>query len=81
MGQTAIVTVRELRNQGGLVLDRVIAGERITVTRDGRPVAELSPLAGTATSLATLKQRAKKLVPIDLESLRRDLDEIVDPWL
>ncbi|MBA3287839.1 MAG: type II toxin-antitoxin system prevent-host-death family antitoxin, partial [Acidimicrobiia bacterium] len=30
------VTVRELRNHGGEVLDRVIAGERLTVTRDGR---------------------------------------------
>ena len=33
------VTIRELRNRGGEVVDRVEAGERLTVTRDGRPVA------------------------------------------
>jgi len=33
------VTIRELRNRGGLVLDRVTRGEAVTVTRDGHPVA------------------------------------------
>jgi len=74
------VTVRELRNQGGQVLDRVLAGEQLTITRDGQPVAELSPLS-IPTNLATLKQRAAKLKAIDPTSLRNDLDEIVDPWL
>jgi prevent-host-death family protein len=74
------VTVRELRNQGGQVLDRVLAGEQITITRDGQPVAELSPLS-IPTNLATLKKRAAKLKAIDPTSLRNDLDEIVDPWL
>jgi len=37
----AEVTIRELRNHGGDVVDRVAAGERLIVTRDGRPVAEL----------------------------------------
>lgn len=32
-------TVRELRNQGGRVRDRVVAGERVTITRDGESVA------------------------------------------
>jgi len=74
------VTVRELRNQGGQVLDRVLAGEQLTITRDGQPVAELSPLSIPA-NLATLKKRAAKLKAIDPTSLRNDLDEIVDPWL
>jgi prevent-host-death family protein len=74
------VTVRELRNQGGQVLDRVLAGEQLTITRDGQPVAELSPLS-IPTNLATLKKRAAKLKAIDPTSLRNDLDEIVDPWL
>ena len=38
------VTIRELRNRGGHVLDRVMRGEAMTVTRDGHPVAELRPL-------------------------------------
>ena len=74
------MTVRELRNQGGRVLDRVLAGEQLTITRDGQPVAELSPLS-IPTNLATLKKRAAKLKAIDPTSLRNDLDEIVDPWL
>jgi prevent-host-death family protein len=74
------VTVRELRNQGGLVLDRVLAGEQLTITRDGQPVAELSPLF-IPTNLTTLKKRAAKLKAIDPISLRNDLDEIADPWL
>ena len=74
------VTVRELRNQGGQVLDRVLAGEQLTITRDGQPVAELSPLS-IPTNLSTLKKRAAKLKTIDPISLRNDLDEIVDPWL
>lgn len=38
------VSVRELRNHVSDVLRRVEAGERITVTVDRRPVAELVPL-------------------------------------
>ena len=74
------VTVRELRNQGGQVLDRVLAGEQLTITRDGQPVAELSPLS-VPTNLTTLKKRAAKHKAIDPISLRNDLDEIVDLWL
>lgn len=36
---------KELRNQVGEVLRRVEAGERLTVTVSGRPVAELAPAA------------------------------------
>jgi prevent-host-death family protein len=35
---------KELRNQVAAVLRRVEAGERLTVTVSGRPVAELSPV-------------------------------------
>ena len=75
-----LVTVRELRNQGGIVLDRVAGGEPLTITRDGLPVAQLIPIA-VPTSLATLKKLSTKLKPIDLDSLREDLDAIFDPWL
>ena len=36
--------MRDLRNRGGEVLDRVERGERLIVTRDGRAVAELRSL-------------------------------------
>ena len=38
------VSVRELRNRTAEVLRRVEAGERLRVTVDRRPVAELAPL-------------------------------------
>ncbi|MCP9485346.1 MAG: type II toxin-antitoxin system prevent-host-death family antitoxin [Gaiellaceae bacterium MAG52_C11] len=42
------VSVRELRNHTASVLRRVEAGERLRVTVDRRPIAELVPLPGRA---------------------------------
>lgn len=39
------VASRELRNNTRAVLDRVAGGERITITVQGKPVAELAPLS------------------------------------
>ena len=38
------VASRELRNNTRAVLDRVEAGETVTITVDGRPVARLEPV-------------------------------------
>jgi prevent-host-death family protein len=38
------VASRQLRNETRALLDRVAAGEDITITVDGRPVAKLVPL-------------------------------------
>jgi len=38
------VAIRELRNHTRRVIERVEAGETITITVDGRPAAELSAL-------------------------------------
>jgi prevent-host-death family protein len=43
------VSVRELRNHTADVLRRVEAGERLRVTVDRRPVAELAPLPARDT--------------------------------
>jgi len=51
------VTIRDLRNHGGEVIDRVERGERLTVTRDGRPVAELRPLRPLPAKAAMLVER------------------------
>jgi prevent-host-death family protein len=72
------VTVRELRNQGGHVIDRVARGERVTITRDGRPVAELRPYIGSKLSAESLLARWKHLPRVDPVSLRNDLDDIID---
>lgn len=39
-----VVAARELRNNTRAVLDRVEAGEDVTITVDGRPVAVLRPV-------------------------------------
>lgn len=39
------VASRELRNNTRALLDRVEAGESVTITVDGRPVAVLAPVA------------------------------------
>ena len=72
------VTVFELRSDSGQVLDRVLAGELLTVIRDGQPVAEMSPISIPA-GLSALKTRASKLNAIDPVLLRNDLEELVEP--
>jgi prevent-host-death family protein len=74
-------TVRELRNRGGDVIERVLAGEHIIVTRDGTPVAELRPLSRQPLSAATLIERFKQLPPIDPASFRADVDAVADQSL
>ena len=75
------ITIRELRNHGGDVVDRVAAGECLTVTRSGRPVAELRPLPRPGLDAATLLDRWKHLPIVDPDSFRRDVDEVLDPAL
>jgi prevent-host-death family protein len=75
------VTVRELRNKGGEVLDRVARGEHVIVTRDGRPVAELRPLPRPSARPIELIERRRRLPRMDPEALRRDIDTVVDPTL
>lgn len=38
-----VATVRELRNDYRQLLDRVVAGEEIVITKRGRPLARLVP--------------------------------------
>jgi prevent-host-death family protein len=75
------VSIRELRNHGGEVIDRVAAGERVTVTRDGRAVAELRPLGRRALPAQVLRRRWSRLPAMDPDAFRRDLDRVLDPTL
>lgn len=77
----ANVTVRELRNNGGRVLQRVAKGESLTVTLDGLPIAELRPLATQAVPAATLLRRWHSLPSVDAAALRADLDRALDTSL
>lgn len=75
------MTIRELRNHGGDVIERVEAGERLVVTRAGRPVAELRPVQAPGLGAAALLRRWRTVPPIDGDALRRDIDTLIDPSL
>ena len=75
------VTIRDLRNHGGEVVDRVEAGEHVTVTRDGRPVAELRPVRTRGIASTALLERWRRLPVVDVTALRRDIDAAVDQSL
>jgi antitoxin (DNA-binding transcriptional repressor) of toxin-antitoxin stability system len=77
----ATVSVRDLRNHGGDVLDRVSSGEHVIVTRGGRPVAELRALTVPAPSAEVLIDRWRHLPPVDPEEFRAGLDELLDQRL
>lgn len=73
--------MRELRNHGGRVMDRVAAGERVTITRDGTPVARLEPVARGRPTAAALVERFRRLPALDARKLRADVDAVVDQRL
>ncbi len=73
------VSIRELRNHGGDVVDRAAKGERLTITRSGKPVAELRPLSRDPVPLEVIIARRRTLPPVDPDQLRHDLDQVLDP--
>jgi prevent-host-death family protein len=75
------VSIRELRNHGGDVVDRVAAGQRLTVTRSGKPVAELHPVGRPAARAQVLLERWRLLPHIAPDRRRDDLDDLLDPSL
>jgi prevent-host-death family protein len=75
------VSIRDLRNHGGEVIDRVEHGERLIVTRDGRHVAELRPLLRRPFKADMLIERWSRLPRFDPEVLHRDLDQALDSRL
>lgn len=72
----AEVASRDLRNATRSLLDRVEAGERLTITVDGRPVAVLAPVGRRPRWLAK-----GEFVPIVVDNqadagLAADLQEL-----
>jgi prevent-host-death family protein len=74
----AEVSIRDLRNHGGDVVDRAAHGEAITITRDGKPVAELSAIGAEPLSANALLERWRRLPAIDPRRMRADIDEALD---
>ena len=81
MATMADVSIRDLRNHGGELVDRVSRGEQLTVTRSGKAVALLSPLHRPPLSAETLLARWRRLPTVDPDALRRDVDETLDARL
>jgi prevent-host-death family protein len=77
-----MIPQKDLRNQVGEVLRRVEAGETLTVTVAGRPVAELSPVrrhrwvSGPALQRVWIGPAPRRLLD-DLDGLAAP---IVDPY-
>lgn len=76
----AKVSIRDLRNHGGEVVDRAARGEQITITRSGREVAELRPVQSPLSAEALLSRR-RQLPAVDPATLREDIDRLLDPAL
>ncbi len=78
----ATIPQKELRNHVGEVLRRAEAGERITITVSGRPVAELGPLRTRqwvpSSQLADLWSAPPD--PTLDEDLAGLSGELTDPW-
>lgn len=75
------VSVRDLRNHGGDVIERVLGGQTLEVTRDGAPVAALTPLPRRPLSRAELLRRFRDAPPVDPARLRADVDAVIDQSL
>lgn len=74
------MSIRDLRNEGGQILDSVMRGATVTVTRQGRPIAELRPLR-QGTDTARLLEQWRGTPTFSLERLRADLAHTLDDSL
>ncbi len=72
------VSIRELRNDGGSVVERVLAGELVTVTGGGTPVAQLRPVTQAPLPAATVLERWRNVPRLDLAAVRADVEELLD---
>jgi antitoxin (DNA-binding transcriptional repressor) of toxin-antitoxin stability system len=77
----AEISIRDLRNHGGEVVDRATRGEQITITRSGRAVAELRAISPPALSAEALLRRWRQLPQVDPVALREDVDRLLDASL
>jgi prevent-host-death family protein len=75
------VSIRDLRNHGGDIVDRVANGEQVTITRSGTAVAQLSPVGVPPIAASVLLARWRHLPAVDRDRLRSDIDATVDPRL
>ena len=74
-GMSREITQRELRNESGEIMRQVDQGETFVVTRNGVPVAELSPLRRHRFVAAEAAVALFQVAPsVDYARFRTDLD-------
>lgn len=79
----AEVGVRELKAELSAWLDRVAAGERVTVTNRGRPVATIAPIVDAVSLDAAIEQgwatpATAPLRPVTRRRPQRRLADVLD---
>lgn len=77
MAAAAEVSIRELRNHGSDVTDRIERGGQVIATRSGRRVGELRPLGRSPLPVAALVERRRRPLEVDPGRLRRDVSHAV----
>lgn len=75
------VGVRELRNDTARVIDAVRAGERVTLTVRGEPIADIVPHGGRTRWLSGAALREQLGQRSADHGLRSDLDELAGETL
>lgn len=75
------IGVRDLRNQTSRVIDAVRAGERVTLTVHGEPVADIVPHERRSRWLSGVELRRELAHRAADPALRQDLDELAGETL
>jgi prevent-host-death family protein len=75
------IGVRDLRNETARVIDAVQAGERVTLTVHGEPVADIVPHGRRARWLSGAHLREQLIERAADPELRHDLDDLAGQTL
>ena len=74
------ISQRELRNDSGRIMRSLSSGETFTITSNGEPVGELTPLRRRRfVSAAAVIDTFRAAPAIDNDRFRRDIDSYADP--
>jgi prevent-host-death family protein len=80
MAMTRELSQRELRNESGKIMRQLDEGQAFVVTRNGVPVAELTPLRRHRFIAAEAAVAMFRTAPsVDHDRFRTDLDRIASP--
>lgn len=76
------ISEQELRNDSGAIMRAVEAGESFVVTRNGVPLARLTPLEKrTEVPVEEILAALRGAPRIDFARFRADIDDVLDPWI